>query len=191
MSARRASRRRVTPALVAVTLCAAALVSSCGIEERARPDCEDRYVDTLVVMAQSVPSAELVPCLDALPAGWSFVETESDQDGSEMVLDSDRGGMRALVVTLHERCDHRGADQVPSDEPGTRRYERIRALAPSYSSVRYYEFEGGCVVYDFDLGADRVSSLVNEASLMLGFVSRDELHDQVERLSDGRIDDAP
>ena len=172
-------------------LFAAAVASSCGIEERARPDCRDRYVDTLVVMAQSVPSAELIPCLESLPAGWTFSEAESDQDGSQLVLDSDRGGMRALMVRLQRRCDHRGADQVPSDEPGTRRYERIRALDPSYSSVRYYEFEGGCVVYDIDLDADSVSGLVNEASLMLGFVSRDELHDQVERQSDGRIDDAP
>jgi hypothetical protein len=175
----------------ALSLSIAVAATGCGIEERARPDCRDRYVDTLVLMAQSVPTAELVPCLDTLPAGWTFEDSESDQDSSELVLSSDRGGMQALVVTLQRHCDHSGADQVPSDEPGTRRYERIRALAPSYSSVRYYEFEGGCVVYDIDLDVERVSGLVNEASLMLGFVSRDALHDQVERQSDGRIDDAP
>ena len=40
-----------------------------------------------------------------------------------------------------------GASEVPSDEAGLRRYERIEQLPPDLRSTRYYLFPGGCVTY--------------------------------------------
>jgi hypothetical protein len=165
--------------------------SSCGGTSLLRPDCDDAVPDTLATIAQSVPSATLVPCIATLPPGWTFQDLDVDQDGTTMVLDSDRGGSSALTVSLLESCDTSEADQIPSDEEGAERYERVRTVSPTYSGARYYLFPGGCVRYDFELESERVSGLLNEASLMLGFTTREELRQRVAERLDDEITDAP
>ena len=64
-------------------------------------------------------------------------------------LDSDVGGEDAVQVALQppDDCATTGATEVPSDEVGMRRFERIDSLPPQLRSVRTYVFEGGCVTY--------------------------------------------
>ncbi len=169
----------------------AAVTSGCAARDVIRPDCNSHARPSLLLMAQSVRSASQIPCLTTIPAGWTFEHVEARQDHARIVLDSDRGGKRALTVTLQATCDTTGAKRIPSDEPGTRRFERVSSLAPDYSGLRIYEFPGGCVVYDFDLETDRASVLLNEASLMLSFVTRTSLREQMTDLTNGEIDDAP
>ena len=180
--------RRAAPALVLAML--AAVLTACGDAGLVQPDCAGDDPDTLVLMAQAVPTAELVPCLGGLPAGWEFGTLEVRQDQVQLVLNSDRGGDNALTVTLLETCGLGEAKRVPSDEAGARRVELVRRLRP-YSGVRYYQFRGGCVVYDFELQAERSSALLNEASIMVNFVARDELQARVVEQSEGVIEDAP
>ena len=179
--------RRAAPALVALL---AVVLPACGSTGLVQPDCDGDDPDTLVLMAQAVPTAALVPCLGGLPAGWEFGTLEVRQDKAQLVLSSDRGGDQALTVTLRQRCGLGDAKRVPSDEAGARRFELVRQLRP-YSGVRYYEFRGGCVVYDFELESERSSALLNEASIMVNFVTRDELQDRVVEQSEGVITDAP
>ncbi len=187
---RRLLRPRGLAALV-VVLVAGLVLPSCGTTSLARPDCRADRPDTLVVVAQSVRTADLVPCIDTMPPGWSFRELQVSQDGSTLVIASDRAGDEALTVTLDRRCSTAGAKRIPSDEVGTQRFERVRAVSPSYSGIRYYTFPGGCVRYEFRLESELVSGLLNEASLMVGFTSREDLRRRVSELSDGRILDAP
>ena len=79
-----------------------------------------------------------------------------------------------MTVSLSPSCDTSGASEVPSDEEGTRRFERIRAIGDVFSGDRIYTFEGGCVTYEFDFVNSRSASLANEVSLGLGFFSRAE-----------------
>lgn len=183
------TRRAVRAAAAVVAL--AAFASGCAARDVIRPDCNSQARPSLLLMAQSVRSASHIPCLTTIPAGWSFQHVDARQDRARIVLDSDRGGKGALTVTLQATCDTSGAKRIPSDEPGTRRFELVRALAPDYSGVRIYEFPGGCVVYDFDLETDRASVLLNEASLMLSFVTRSALREQMSDFTNGEIDDAP
>lgn len=144
-----------------------------------------RNTDALVLEAQSVPTASRVPCVRVLPAGWSYGPAHIRSGRSRFLLASDRAGARAVEVTLTKSCDRRGATEITSDEPGTRRFERIESVTPGFSSTRFYTFQGGCTSYRFRFRNEgRV--LVNEASLALTFLSRQAVADEVERVSKGR-----
>jgi membrane-associated phospholipid phosphatase/tRNA A-37 threonylcarbamoyl transferase component Bud32 len=98
---------------------------------------------SIILAAQAVPSAALVPCVGSLPAGWSV------HDGADIVsghatfwLDSDVAGTQALAVTLSATCDISGAQQVPSDQPGTRRFDRPLSQQPQFAELRSYTFPG-------------------------------------------------
>ena len=75
----------------------------------------------------------------------------------------------------------RGATEVPSDEVGVRRYERVRSLPPQLRSTRTYRFRGGCVVYDFALHGAETGSLLADADSALAFQPRRALVAEVRR----------
>ena len=158
------------------------LVTACGEGGR---NLTCRSTNVLVLAAQSVPTASMVPCVQLLPAGWSYGPVDIRTGRTRLNLDSDRAGISAVRVTLVERCDTSGATEIPSDELGTRRFEQIEVVTPGFAATRYYTFPGGCVSYRFRFQAEgRV--LVNEATLALTFVPREKLAEDVRRLSDGR-----
>lgn len=146
-----------------------------------RPECRVIQSSSLVLETQSVPTASLVPCLASIPLGWSFHSLEVQDGSSLLVLDSDRGGVKAAEVRLTKSCDVSGATEVPTDETGTRRFEEIRALDVRYVGYRYYRFDGGCAVYHFDFSGEGRTALAEEATLAFSFVSRDEIDRQYEK----------
>ena len=158
------------------------LVVSCGA---AGPDVTCRSTNVLILAAQSVPTASMVPCVQLLPAGWSYGPSDIHTGRTRFSLDSDRAGVSAVRVTLVERCDTTKATEIPTDELGTRRFEQVEVVTPGFAGTRFYTFPGGCVSYRFRFQREgRV--LVNEATLALGFVAREKLAEDVRRLSDGR-----
>ena len=144
------------------------------------PDCQ-KPEDPVILMAQSVETASRVPCLDSLPVGWSFDSLYVRDGSSRFLLSYDRENTRPVTVLLKPSCDTSGASEVPSDEEGTRRFERIRVIGDVFSGDRIYTFEGGCVRYEFDFVNSRSASLANEVSLGLGFLSRVEGERLLER----------
>jgi tRNA A-37 threonylcarbamoyl transferase component Bud32 len=146
--------------------------------------------EPLVLMAQSVPTASLVPCVENLPAGWSLGDTVVGNDRSTFTLTSDRGGV--LVVELTASCALTGAAEVTSERPGARRYLRLERDAAGVAMTRTYTFPGGCVTQHLVAPAASQQQLANEASFALGFTSRDDLAAAVRRDSRGRLElDAP
>ena len=121
----------------------------------------------MILSAQAVPSAATLPCVAALPSGWSIGRADISSGRSRMWLDSDRAGMHAVTVTLTAACDTSGAEQIPSDQPGTRRFERPLSLTPQFSDLRYYTFPGGCATYDFRFkpGASPVLAVAVDSAL--------------------------
>ncbi len=176
--------RRLRPALVAAVVAVGALAAGCspGVTGHTEPTC--RNTDTLVLQAQAVPSAERLPCITLLPVGWSLFEMDIESGRAEFTLSNDRAGLRAVQVTLTDGCDISRATEIPSDEPGTRRYERIESVRPGFAATRSYTFPGGCVTYRFRL-KEAGRALVNEASLAVTFVTRQDVAAEVRRLSDG------
>ena len=153
---------------------------------------------TMILAAQAVPSAAFLPCIAALPSGWTTVNAEISSGRASFGLDSGSlagaGGVRfvlgqpvqqlqTVTITLTATCDIAGAQQIPSDQPGMRLFERPLSLVPEYSDVRYYTFPGGCATYQFVLApgaSPAVTTAVDSAvafmprSVLVGYVRRTE-----------------
>ena len=136
---------------------------------------------SMILSAQAVPSAALLPCIAALPTGWSLGGTDIASGRASLSLDSDRAGPRAVTVTLTATCDTSGAQQIPSDQPGTRRFERPLSLVPQYSDLRYYTFPGGCATYRFRFARGASPILAAAVDGALAFTPRSVLVEYVRR----------
>ena len=86
-----------------------------------------------------------------------------------------------VTITLTAACDITGARQIPSDQPGTRRFERPPSLVPRYSGVRYYTFPGGCVTYQFAFAPGASPALATTVDSAVAFMPRSELVGYVRR----------
>jgi len=170
--------------VAAVALLAGA---GCGrVESGAAPTCVPKRPDTLVLIAQSVPTATKLPCIASYPAGWHFDSLSVRNGRTGFVLDSDRAGRSAVTVELVPACDIAAATEIPSDEPGTLRYERILSVVGEFRAVRSYAFDGGCIVYRFHFNRQG-RALVNEVSVAIGFVERTAVDALVQQRSGGAL----
>jgi tRNA A-37 threonylcarbamoyl transferase component Bud32/membrane-associated phospholipid phosphatase len=142
--------------------------------------------EPLLLMAQSVPTASLVPCVELLPAGWTLGDVLVGNERSRFTLTSDRGGV--LVAELTASCDLAGAVELTSEQPGARRYLRIERDAAGVTTTRAYTFPGGCVTQRLVAPEASRRQLAGEASSALGFTTRGALAASVRRDSGGRLD---
>ena len=129
----------------------------------------------MILSAQAVPSSAMLPCVAALPSGWSIGGATISSGKVSFRLDSDRAGPRAVTVTLTATCDTSGAQQIPSDQPGTRRLEHPLSPAPQFSSLRFYTFPGGCATYRFSFAHGTSPALAVAVDNALAFQSRSTL----------------
>jgi hypothetical protein len=132
-------------------------------------------------MAQSVPSASLVPCVQLLPVGWSVAEVAVNNGRSVITLDHDRGGRAALVVRLTAACDLAGATKVTSEQRGATRWYRAR------DNTRIYDFSGGCVTQRFSAAAPSAARMSDTAATEVGFITREQLRQALSQRSNGRL----
>jgi tRNA A-37 threonylcarbamoyl transferase component Bud32/membrane-associated phospholipid phosphatase len=142
--------------------------------------------EPLLLMAQSVPTASLVPCVEILPAGWTLGDVFVGNGRSRFTLTSDRGGV--LVAELAASCDLAGAVELTSERPGARRYLRIERNAAGVAMTRTYTFPGGCVTQRLVAPEASRQQLAGESSSALGFTTRDALAAALRRDSGGRLD---
>ena len=182
------------------------MLTACTVspENDAVPGCdlEAGPSPALVLAAQSVPTAELVPCVNHLQPGWTFQELDTHMGRTRFWLDSDRTGAAFLVVTLEAACDIGDAQEVPggrdsrlplaSDHEGTRRFVDIMQVLPQedpagvgqYRGAWYFRFEGGCVTYRFAAEGQSLETLPEDVAQALGFFPREELrrlaHDELD-----------
>jgi membrane-associated phospholipid phosphatase len=136
---------------------------------------------SMILAAQAVPSAAKLPCIAALPSGWSIGGADISSGKVIFWLNSDRAGPGAITVTLTRICDTSGARQIPSDQPGTRRSERPLSLRPQFSDLRFYTFPGGCATYLFSFAPGASPVLAVAADGALSFQPRAALIDFVQR----------
>jgi hypothetical protein len=143
----------------------------------------------VILMAQAVPTASQLPCVDLLPAGWRVSDLFVRNGRVRFSLDSDRVGDRAVQVVLEQFCSFGRVTRVPSDHPGTRRYQEVISIEPGrrYQGAVYYLFPGGCVTYRLDFRSDEQARPLGEVSLALGFVTRDALRQTLSDFTDGRV----
>ena len=152
-----------------------------------RTDVDCGHLEPLWLMAQSVPSASLVPCVQLLPVGWSVAEVAVNNGRSVITLNHDRAGRAAMVVelTASASCDLAGASEVTSEQPGARRYYRTDAGS---SETRLYVFPGGCVTQRFRAAAPSAGRMSDTAASELGFIAREGLRQALSQRSHGRLE---
>jgi len=136
----------------------------------------------MILIAQSVPSATLVPCIAALPAGWELERTAIRRDRATFWFDSDVAGKHAAEATLRPtgECDVSDATSVPTDVAGAERYERPNRLLPRLETTRTYVVDGGCVTYPLSFDTPATSALLFEADQILSFQDRQSLVEEVD-----------
>jgi hypothetical protein len=145
-------------------------------------------LEPLWLLAQSVPSASLVPCVQLLPVGWSVAEVAANDGRSVITLDHDRAGKAAVVVELTAACELAGAAEVTSEQPGARRYLRVDRAAAGFSATRAYAFPGGCITQRIRVPAGSGQQLTTETSSAIGFTTRQQLRQALSQRSDGRLE---
>jgi hypothetical protein len=143
-------------------------------------------LEPLWLMAQSVPSTSLVPCVALLPAGWSVAGVAVNNGRSVITLNHDRAGNAALKVELRAACDLTGATEVTSERRGARRYVRIDRGATEFSATRSYVVPGGCIVVRFTAPAAQ-QDLATETASAIGLTTRQDLAEALSQRSDGRL----
>jgi hypothetical protein len=164
-------RRSMRATAVAGAL--AVLATSCGrIGDNREPWC--RPVPATELMAVSVPSASLVPCVHDLPAGWTFDGFQASDTGSTFVLAGPPETAARAVVGFLPACPAPEGEAVRTDEDGTGLVEDVRRRSP-YAARWTYRFDGGCARIDLDLPPGDVDAGTQEFVQALSFVARDSL----------------
>jgi hypothetical protein len=93
--------------------------------------------------------AAFLPCIAALPSGWTTALGQIASGKASFALDAGPAGLQTVTITLTATCDTAGARQIPSGQPGIRQLERPLSPVPRHSDIRYYTFPGGCATYQF------------------------------------------
>jgi tRNA A-37 threonylcarbamoyl transferase component Bud32 len=145
-------------------------------------------LEPLWLMAQSVPSASLIPCLQFASVDWTVAKVAVNNGRSVITLDHDRAGKAAMVVRLSASCDLAGATEVTSEQSGARRYLRVDRNSTEFSATRAYTFPGGCVTQRFRGAGPSALRLRDTASTEFGFITREQLRQALSQRSHGRLE---
>lgn len=167
------------PGIVALALAAMVALPGCGTSTSNEATCEAG--DTLVLSAQAVPSATMLPCITSFPTGWTFGGYAAETGRVLYWMDSDRGGLHAIEVELAPDCDTSGTLGLGSLQgfEGVEGFERRLTTDPP-SGVTYFTFEGGCVALSYDLAKGASPELVAEVVESTAFVPRAVLVTKME-----------
>ncbi len=161
------------------TVFAVGLLLPVNVPSSPAPDCGPGH--TMILAAQAVPSAAFLPCIAALPSGWTAAHGQIASGRATFALNSGHAGLQTVTITLTATCDTSGAQRIPSDQPGMRRFERPLSLVPKYSDIRYYTFPGGCATYQFVFAPGASPVLATTVDTAVAFMPRSALVSYVRR----------
>lgn len=163
--------RRQALLLVALALAASACGSSLG---RSIIECSldlEQPNGTTIISAQAVPSADFLPCIEALRPGWDFEHVAPESGRVWFALDSDRLGDRFVQVTLTEACSVGAAVPQLSNQPGADYYIEVLedrstvplTIVPIAARHREYAYSAAAVLTGKVVDGHRVEATVSDA----------------------------
>lgn len=148
-------------------LVALMLLSSCAFQSDSYrighlPTCDIAETGRLLLIAQSVPTAEVLPCIEHLPTGWIFEHAEVESGRSRLQFDNAAG--TDVVVSLLHSCTPSG--KRTGTEAGITSYESIDEAG----TVVEHVFQGGCIRIEIppEAGANQMADAI-------GLLSREAL----------------
>jgi hypothetical protein len=170
--------RRSAGTLVAAAL-VANLLSGCAAGRYRQVDCSGSEQSVIVLIAQAVPSATLIPCLGPLPVGWSYAGSDVGSGLARFWLDSDRAGPHAVEVRLTESCDVSRATRISAS--ADRGKATVYRSSGSANETLFYVFDGGCVTRVFSSSTGAPASLARPVDLSLRLAPRSHYVESIRR----------
>ena len=166
------TRSNLTPAWLLAVVIGCAPLAACarpGEEPRCRP------VPPTVLMAESVPSARLVPCVATLPDGWAVDAFSADDSSGTFTLVHEDGA--SLRVVLRASCFPADAP-VEGETPTDGVTQRMSTLDDG--DIRWTSiFPGGCVVETLVLPPTIAADTDSAIHQAIDLLTRDELDRQL------------
>lgn len=160
--------RRAAIVLLCVGIVTAA--SACGASENEQPTC--RSDSPTILMAESVPSASLIPCVDAVPPGWTFHTFEANDSTARFSLEQ-QDGDGVVEVALVSSCDVSGQGTAVDGFPDAQRY---RSVANDGATVVWTStFLGGCARTQLTFPAPPARTDVDRMERAISFIARTDL----------------
>ena len=144
------------------------LMSSCSVESESirvghLPLCDHSNTGRLILMAQSVPTAQVIPCIEEeLPDGWKLEHADVESGRSRLQFDNAAG--TDVVVYLLPSCTPTG--ELTGIEFGIESYQALDGAR----RVEEYVFEGGCIRLEVPNGEDAARMADS-----IGLLTRDTL----------------
>jgi hypothetical protein len=169
-------RRRQVQAGMLLAAAAIVLFPACRASSYPQMLCDDESRQNILhLVAQAVPSATLIPCIDRLHTGWTYGGSEVRSGFVRFWLDSDRVGDSAVDVLMTRACNVAGDTPLPVSEgvPGLRLYEEPVVQHPGVT-VRHYVFSGGCTTVRYSFTRETAPSIFDEAGDLLGYNLRSD-----------------
>jgi hypothetical protein len=132
-------------------------------------------IEELWLVAQAVPSASRIPCVQAFPAG--VVGALEVRDG-ESVLELTHASLDININASDQPTANTEAGGVTVRFTAT-----CEGTAPAVD-----RFPGGCLTYQTEPGIGPSAPLLDQARKAITFRTRDELREALQRRSDGRLE---
>jgi hypothetical protein len=155
-------------------------------------------LEELWLQAQAVPSASLIPCVQAFPAG---IHSALRVRNGESVLQLDRAGVDiklniadwpqltaeagSVTIRLTATCAVPTSQAGQTIAPGARRFQ---LEGPRRTSEVVDVFPGGCVTYRPEADDGASAALLDQAQRAVSLRTRDDLRQALRRRSGGRLD---
>jgi membrane-associated phospholipid phosphatase/tRNA A-37 threonylcarbamoyl transferase component Bud32 len=167
-------------ALIVASVTVVSIVASYGISlffpSRAdvmTPSCGETR--TMILMAQAVPTAERLPCVEELPIGWHIAGASIERGRAEFDLEVGFTGGNGIELTVGGETRTATTNVILTGTcPST-------ATDPTATTM---DVPGGCVVYRTSLPAGQGPGVSFDTGGGLSFVDRSSLVATVERESD-------
>lgn len=175
------TRPRRLAALALVAAVAGTTLTGCSASTVAVPRCTAG--PRLAIVAQSVPGASYVPCINQLGEGWTAGAFDVGRGRTTFTLLPHRAASRAVEVTYRSQCRVEGAVATTPRADGVRTSINLVSVSPRYAGTISDVFTGGCVTYRFDFARGPHIALMEELATTVGLFSRRqlrlELHQQL------------
>lgn len=167
----RRGRRIILTLAIAITLTPACQASSYP-QMRCSSDARQNL---LHLVAQAVPSATILPCIERLRPGWSYGGSEVRSGLVHFWLNSDRVGSDAVDVRLTATCNVSGdvAEPVATGDAHLVLYEGPAAANPGIT-VRHYVATGGCATVRYSFTEGLAPTVFADAQVLLGYDLRSD-----------------
>lgn len=161
-------RRMVAATLAGVLLSACSAAASGEWRFGPIPTCDTTSRGRLLLVAQSVPDAEFIPCIEQLPAGWELTSASTRSSRSTLAFTTDTYDLDVDVV-LTPACDV--ATAVPAESP----FPDTDLYVGRDDRTWSYVFEGGCIAFFYETAEFAATAAGRDFMDGIDFMARQRL----------------